>query len=199
VNLHPESHSQAGQESFVLLMTKLKNFGTYLEIGAYHPTINSNTYILESEFNWHGISIELDAGRVKYFNSKRINKCLQANALRINYKKVLKKANFPNKFEYLQFDIDPAINTFVTLLKFPLLKHKAFLITFEHDKYANNFNWIFQLLANLYLNILGYKRIVKNVSPHMDGYSDKPFEDWFIRVSYKDLGTYRELLNKGKF
>ena len=34
--------------------------GIYLEIGAHDPIVNSNTFNLEVQCNWKGISIEYD-------------------------------------------------------------------------------------------------------------------------------------------
>ena len=161
MKIHPKSNSQAGQESFVLLMTHNKKNGVYVEIGAYHATIDSNTYILETEFNWTGISLELNVKRCNEFNIERRNVCLNGDAIKFNYKKKFKEINFPPTFDYLQLDIEPAVNTFRALLKFPLREYQPFIITFEHDKYANKFNWSIQFLAFLYLSIHSYKRIKK--------------------------------------
>ena len=87
MKIHPKSNSQAGQESFVLAMTHNKKNGVYVEIGAYHASITSNTYILETEFNWTGISLELDVKRCSEFNMKRRNICINDNAIKFNYKK----------------------------------------------------------------------------------------------------------------
>ena len=91
MKIHPKSNSQAGQESFVLAMTHNKKNGVYVEIGAYHAHIDSNTYILETEFNWTGISLELNAKRCNEFNMERRNVCINNDAINFNYKKNLKK------------------------------------------------------------------------------------------------------------
>jgi hypothetical protein len=181
MKIHPKSNSQAGQESFVLAMTHNKQGGVYVEIGAYHSSIDSNTYILETEFNWTGISLELNVKRCSEFNIKRKNTCINDNAIKFNYNKKFKEINFPRKFDYLQLDIEPAVNTFRALLKFPLREYEPFIITFEHDKYANKFNWSIQFLAFLYLSVHGYKRIKKNVTPLAKGQEKNSFEDWYIK------------------
>ena len=50
--------SQSGQDQFAYNISGLN--GIYLEIGAHHPLLNSNTYNLEVACNWKGISIEND-------------------------------------------------------------------------------------------------------------------------------------------
>ena len=51
-------YSQSGQDQFAYNLSGLNGF--YLEIGAHHPIINSNTFKLEKDCNWKGLSIEYD-------------------------------------------------------------------------------------------------------------------------------------------
>ena len=55
----PQSYSQIGQDLFVVAMTRGKCEGSFLEIGAGHPTQGNNTYLLETEYGWSGVSIEM--------------------------------------------------------------------------------------------------------------------------------------------
>ena len=66
--------SQSMQDMFVLSMLDGKKNGVYVEIGADQPRVISNTYLLENNFDWSGVSFELDADKVTYFNSIRKNK-----------------------------------------------------------------------------------------------------------------------------
>ena len=66
--------SQSMQDMFVLSMLDGKRNGVYVEIGADQPRVISNTYLLENNFDWSGVSFELDADKVTYFNSIRKNK-----------------------------------------------------------------------------------------------------------------------------
>ncbi len=58
-NLSQNTHySQFGQDSFVLNeIFKGKHGGTFVDIGANHPTESNNTYLLELN-GWNGIAIE---------------------------------------------------------------------------------------------------------------------------------------------
>ena len=49
--------SQSGQDQFAFNISGSN--GIYLEIGAHDPIVNSNTFNLEVQCNWKGISIEL--------------------------------------------------------------------------------------------------------------------------------------------
>lgn len=162
-------------------MTGNKRNGVYVEIGASDAKIGSNTFVLETKFDWTGISLEIDNKRCNDFNTSRRNKCINADAIKFDYKFFFKKNNFPLEFDYLQLDIEPARNTFRVLLKFPLRKYKPLIITFEHDKYVNKFNWLIQVLAFLFLFLHGYKRVKANVTPLGIGYEKDSFEDWYIK------------------
>ena len=164
----------------MLNMTKHKKFGCYIEIGAFHSVDASNTYILEREYAWKGISLEIDPARTNEFNKHRNNPCLNVDAIGFDYKRYLKNTNFPKKFDYLQVDIEPAYNSLFALIRFPLLKYRASIITFEHDKYVHRFNWLIQLIAYVYLKCHGYTRTIKDVSPINSPRAYKPFEDWYI-------------------
>ena len=55
-----KNHSQVFQDIFILSMLDGKKGGTFLEIGggfAYHK---NNTALLESDFDWKGVSIEFN-------------------------------------------------------------------------------------------------------------------------------------------
>jgi hypothetical protein len=52
------SYSQISQDLFVVAMTRGLLGGSFLEIGASDPRIGNNTYLLESQFNYRGISVE---------------------------------------------------------------------------------------------------------------------------------------------
>lgn len=62
------SNSQLGQESFVTWILGAKESGFFVEIGASHPSILSNTYILESRYLWRGIGLEIDSELCNLYN-----------------------------------------------------------------------------------------------------------------------------------
>lgn len=179
MEIHPQSNSEAGQESFVLDLLSNKLHGTYIEIGAGHPIENNNIYVLETDFSWSGISFELDGIKSDYFNLIRMNKCINTDAISFDWKVYLRQINWPSNFDYLQLDIEPAKNTFKAMIKFPLREYSPSIITFEHDKYAGPFNWVFQISGFVYLTLFGYKRVAKDVAPFE--HKDRISEDWYVR------------------
>ena len=83
--------SQSGQDQFAYNISGLN--GIYLEIGAHHPIINSNTYNLEIKCNWKGISIENDLSFKSLWDkhTKRKNEIIWDDAFNINYELLIRK------------------------------------------------------------------------------------------------------------
>ena len=109
--------SQSGQDQFAYNISGSN--GTYLEIGAHDPVINSNTFNLEVKCNWNGISIEYDKTFQKSWddNKLRKNNVIWDDALNINYSSLIKQRELPNRLSYLSCDTEPAENTFNILKK----------------------------------------------------------------------------------
>jgi hypothetical protein len=173
----PGSFSQAGQESFAYWITKKS--GYYLEIGAGDPKLGSNTFLLETQFGWNGLSLELDDSKCRKWRSLRRNPVFNYDATKVNYREFLRYNGAPKRIDYLQVDIEPAKYTFLALIKAIVSGHVYSVITFEHDVYVSWKNRIYQILAFYFLRLKGYSRIVKNV--RVNG---KPFEDWYV---FKDI------------
>lgn len=79
------NHSQLHQDMFVLSALNGKRDGTYLEIGAHEPIFISNTALLEKAFGWRGLGLELDPRLVASHKRLRLNPCLHADALEIDF------------------------------------------------------------------------------------------------------------------
>jgi hypothetical protein len=170
------SQSQSNQESFVLNMLDFKRNGTYVEIGAQDPFTISNTYVLEKDYDWSGFSVEINKFWADKFSSRK-NPCLCANALSLDYLKIFQDHNMPKQIDYLQIDIEPAINTLNALKRMPFNDYRFSVITFEHDLYVNkNKNQTIKEEAIDILKSHGYVLAANNIlSPQ-----NQPFEDWFV-------------------
>lgn len=194
MKLFPGSHSQSGQESLVLSLLNEAKGGTYLEIGAWDGIDLSNTYLLENEYNWKGVALDIERKYVKRYRKTRKNPCVLANALEIDYKELLNKHEFPNIIDYLQLDIEPAENTYACLLKIPFDAYKFKIITFEHDLYASASNQIYKDRAHELLTNLGYVRIASNVQN-----LGNPFEDWYILPEFINMPEIEILKSDSEF
>ena len=165
--------SQSMQDIFVMSMLDGKRNGVYVEIGADQPRVISNTYLLEKDFDWSGISFELDADKVAFFNTIRKNKCLCEDATLYNYKSLFEELNYPKQIDYLQLDIDPAEGTLRALKALPLNDYRFSVITYETDVYSSGAD-----IQDEQIEILeshGYQLVAKNVK--CEG---NPYEDWWI-------------------
>ena len=165
--------SQSMQDMFVLSMLDGKRNGIYVEIGADQPRVISNTYLLEKDFDWSGISFELDADKVAFFNTIRKNKCLCEDATLYNYKSLFEELNYPKQIDYLQLDIDPAEGTLRALKALPLDDYRFSVITYETDVYSSGAD-----IQDEQIEILeshGYQLVAKNVK--CEG---NPYEDWWV-------------------
>ena len=167
------NYSQAFQDIFVLSMLSGKKNGTYVEIGGDHPLVINNSYLLESEFGWRGISFEIIQTAVNFYNSLRKNSCLCENATTVDYRKIFEDNNFPKQIDYLQVDIEPAQQTLNALLQLPHDDYRFSVITYESDVYRDGPDC--QEEAMRFLESYGYKLVVKNVANE-----GNPYEDWYV-------------------
>jgi hypothetical protein len=187
------SHSQVYQDMFVLSMLNGKENGYYLEIGAAHPINNNNTYLLETVFNWKGVSIEINEGEVKKFREIRKNSVICKDATTINYENLLNGINAPNIIDYLQLDCDPHNITYEILLSIPFETHKFAVITYEHDYYMDA-SRSYRQLSRKYLESYGYKLIVGDIAPN-DKFS---FEDWWVHPDFVDSDIIEKMIDNKK-
>jgi hypothetical protein len=184
-----DSHSQAGQESFVMNMLGWKTHGFYVEVGAYHPVTLSNTYRLETDYSWGGISFEIDRGRADEFNKNRVNHCVIDNATTCDYKKYLNDIEAPRQIDYLQLDIEPAINTYKALCGIPFDDYRFSVITFEHDLYNDDKNTQIRQDSRQMLYDNGYQLVVGDIKSA--GYI---FEDWYVDPTAVDESIWRPVI-----
>jgi hypothetical protein len=177
-----QNYSQSYQDMFILSMLDGKKNGIFVEIGAHHPTFISNTFLLEAQFDWEGISIDIDSSaKSSFINSGRRSEFILNDALKISYKDLFIRKNYPKQIDYLQIDIEPMTNTFECLKLMPLDDYRFSVITFETDYYDPNTpkeikDFIKESSRNL-LESKGYKLIVGNIC---NTSINDPFEDWYI-------------------
>jgi hypothetical protein len=112
----------------------LKN-GTYIEIGAGHYKHQNNTYLLETEHAWKGVSIDISDILTNDFNSNRINPCIMSDAITFDWSKYLIENNFPAVIDFLSIDIDFETHesaNLLALINLPLTQYKFNIISIEH-------------------------------------------------------------------
>ena len=178
------SNGQALQDMFILSILDGKKNGTYLEIGAQEPIFQNNTAILEQNYEWKGVSIEIREDLCKMFAEQRKNTILCKDATTIDYEKLLNEHYDTKEIDYLQLDCEPSKTTFEILLDIPFDKYKFAVITYEHDHYVD-MTGTYRTKSRNYLQLMGYKLVVANVSQN----ENTPFEDWWVHPDLVDKET----------
>lgn len=96
------SFSQAGEDMILRnLLRKIEN-GFYVDIGAYHPFLGSNTHYFHRFENWTGINVEPNPAQIDFFRKARpkdvnLNVGVSARSAKLNYY-VLKDLPMMNSF-----------------------------------------------------------------------------------------------------
>ena len=183
--------SQSMQDMFVLMALDGKRKGVYVELGADLPRIINNTYLLETEFDWAGVSFEYDAEKVAFFNTIRRNKCICTDATTFDYKFLFQERNYPKQIDYLQLDLDPAEGTLAALKHLPLDDYRFTAITYETDVYSAGGDVQDEEIE--YLKSYGYELVVRNVANE-----GNPYEDWWVDPNVVDRAIIDKLKMDGR-
>jgi|TARA_R100001443_G_C3329666_1_gene172020 hypothetical protein len=190
--------SQSMQDIFVLSMLDGKKNGYYVEIGADMPRIINNSYLLEKNYDWTGVSFELDSEKVEYFNTIRKNKCICTDATTFDYKKLFEERNYPKQIDYLQLDIDPSEATLAALENLPLDDYRFSVITYETEVYRAGidgyYDEIWQKKSGAILSDYGYELVVKNVANQ-----GNPYEDWWVDPKVVDRAIIEKFKDDSGF
>ena len=92
------NNSQFGEDKKILKLFKEKKYGTYLDLGCFHPIRQNNTYLFH-KIGWKGINIDLNPLTIELFNIARpndLNLCVA-----ISRKKGTKDLFFDNELSSL--------------------------------------------------------------------------------------------------
>jgi len=189
-----KNYAQSYQDLFVLSMLKGKRNGTYLEIGCANPFYNNNTALLETQFGWDGISIDIDQNETNKFVQERGNDVLCGDATEIDYNELLESYK---DIDYLQIDCDPPSVSLAILQRIPFDTHKFATITFEHDAYTDDIGHV-RAESREYLQSQGYELVVSDVA------FDKTnsYEDWWVHpdlVKKKTIKKMQDISEGAKF
>ena len=144
-------YSQLGQDTFVTQVLNYKKNGTFVDIGAAHPIWLNNTYKLEDDLNWSGVSFDFGPPRnvglpegweneftssdyEEFWNKYRKTPIIVGDALEVDYKELFEKYNLPKTIDYLTVDIEPPLGTFKALQEVFKTGYKFNVITFETER-----------------------------------------------------------------
>lgn len=173
------SHAEALQDVFAHWISLHTHNCTYIEIGAAYAQQSNTTYVLDTQFDWQGFSLELNTQyQAEWQNAGiRRNPCYFENALTFDYRNTCAQLNMDHHVGYLSCDIDPPNQTFAALQTVISQGLSFDCITFEHDLYY--FQPDHDQLSQAYLAQHGYKVAVRGVYPlSMPGCV---FETWYVK------------------
>ena len=143
------------------------------------------------EFGWTGIGIEYNPQDANAHAAQRKNLVLCENALESDYDAILARIS-PNSniIDYLQVDIEPAKNTFMSLVLLPFNKYKFRFITYEHDHYTD-VTKSYREKSRMFLHSMGYKILINDVVP----FGEYSFEDWWYHPDLVDEDRVKLIQN----
>lgn len=121
--------------AFALRFCGDKDNGTYVEVGASHWRDGNNTYMLEKEFGWTGVGLEIEQHYVDEYNKNRSNPCVQGDATTFNWDKYFEENNFPKQIDHLSIDTDTA--NLLSLVNMPLSRYRFSTIALENKESSN--------------------------------------------------------------
>lgn len=192
-----QSNARENQDLFTLAVLDKKVGGTYVEIGAYKSREDNNTYLLEQEFDWKGVSLELYPQFASTFKGRK-NPCITCNALEVDYDQLFQEHFQDTHIDFLQIDIDPTSANYKILELIDFKKYSFSIITFEHNLYLTGDKSYYdgedcEMYMNMsrdFLKKRGYTLLVPNVT-----HDDKIFEDWFILENKMPSDTWKKFID----
>jgi hypothetical protein len=179
-------------DQFALAVLKNKREGHYVELGSADPINGSTSYQLEHDYDWKGVSFELNEAHADRFNKIRTNPALCEDAIKFNYTKYFEENNFPKQIDYLQVDIDTGYSAGARalgnpasslhgLIALPLNTYRFSVISFEHDALLNyRYNSIRDAQREI-LDSLGYALVQRHAH-----------EDWWVDPEVIHYLEFRE-------
>lgn len=189
------SYSQVFQDLFVISVLDGKKNGTFIDLGCSYPISINNTYLLESDFGWSGVAVDIDADRTSNWKVSRNCDVITFDAGNIDYNNLLNQFESTH-FDYLSIDVDNEPATYFIIDDIDFDKYEFSVITFEHDLYTRG-----NKLKNHMKNIMeknGYILAVEDVcNCSNDTYQD-PFEDWYINPKYVKEDLWKKYQSKNK-
>lgn len=180
-------HSQAKQDEFTLAVLKNKKNGWWLELGGNDPVQISNTYCLEHDFGWQGITVEMDSKWLPTYQEKRPRMHpIISNATLVDYAARLQFLSAPKQMDYLQIDLEPSNRSTLTCLEIldrTVMDEYTFgVVTFEHDFYTGNHHNTREA-SRFIFERRGYIKLFSDVYCYTE---QQLFEDWYVHPSVID-------------
>jgi len=180
-------HGQAGQDAFVQWVLKEKRNGHFLEIGSNDPIIINNSYVLENDYGWKGVMVEMVTDYLpKYLEHRPTAIHIMEDATQVDFNQVLQQLAPPEKLvDYLQIDLevsnDSTMGALEQVEKTMQDGYKYAVVTFEHDVYADT-TYDTRPRSREVFERNGYVRVFADVKNEGNAY-----EDWYVHPDLVDM------------
>lgn len=169
-----KNYSRHFQDMFVLSALDGKDNGTFVEIGSGHPTLFSNTKLLE-EFGWKGISIDNSERMSHVFSRERTTSMIMADAAILDYNSLFKQQCLEEHTDFLRINAEHA--SLDALRRIPFNKYSFSVIQFQHN--ACWWGPEFREESRKILSKIGYVLFVPDVAVD----EKNNYEDWWVYPS----------------
>jgi len=182
---------QAAQDLFVQYCLNHKFCGYYIEIGSNDPININNTYLLETEYKWKGIMIEMNEAFEEQYKKYRKNSIhVLRDATTINYKELFQENQVPQNIDYLQIDLEVTNESTLKTLKLLsecMDRYKFAVVTFEHDIYRGDYYSTRQTSRDIFSKY-GYVLVFPDVK-----HAGFQFEDWYVHPDLVDMAVVEKI------
>lgn len=173
------NYSAHFQDMFVLSLLNGKRGGTYVELGSCDPFVNNNTALLETKFDWKGVSIDKEEKFAYDFSCKRNNTVICADAMHVNYEDLFHQLCMDHEVDLLQ--IDCGRFSIGVLKNIPFDQYKFNIVQFAHN-HTESGQSSSRDEQRAFMTEKGYKLVVNDVASS----PTTSFEDWWVHSSFAD-------------
>jgi len=170
--------SYEGQDLFVLSALAGKRNGVFLDLGSNHPIVKNNTFLLEREFDWRGLCVDIDDQYLDLYVFRKSGSMV-ADCTKLDWESVIDRLG-TTSIDYLSLDLEPPPMTLECLRSIPFERLRFAVITFEHDAYRSQ-DIVRQPSRRLFEE-KGYRRICSDVR-----FGGNEFEDWYCDPNQVDI------------
>lgn len=190
------SNSRENQDLVLTAIYGGKRNGTYLELGGADPQVDNNTYLLEKQFGWRGVSVDMNGSLAEAWKNNRTNPCLHVDATTIDYNRLFEEHNLGVNIDFLQLDIDgtnQGLNSYSlqVLETLDLDRYHFGFVSFEHNLYLDPTSPERQR-SRAILRDKGYTPLIMDVK-----HGEWVFEDWWIWEPMMPNANWRRLVGEG--
>jgi len=201
-------YSLGDQDKWVLETLNYKTNGFFVDLGSGNGIKYSNTYILETEYQWTGICVEVDVNKFNKLQNNRtsinINEavynyqgtCLIGDDGKINelsgnivhcntFNNIVRDSGYNDIIDYVSVNVGGKELDVIRSIDFE--KNQIVLMSIQHNKYEVPFHNVDLIFYHMLDN--GFERLVIDATGEdpSDYRYKQPYEDWYYNKKYLNI------------